>query len=152
MLTQQDCLDALAAGKTLTNGQTYVHLDEFGSQIISGHIRKSHRPYTFDSPQYWHVYVPHKPESLDLSTYFVIALAFVLGLSMYFYNAYITSEARCESLQKAHAELWLEYDADHRQLELYQTTEAQLKDLGASTEQARAIIKAAEVHNVNPKF
>lgn len=152
MLNQQDCLDALAAGKTLTNGQTYVHLDKFGSQVLSGHIPTHRQHYTFDSPQYWHVYVPHKPENTNLSIYFVIALAFILGLTVYFYNAYISSEAQCESLQKAHAELWQEYDADHQQLELYQATEAQLKDLGASTSQARAIIKAAEVHNVNPKY
>lgn len=152
MKTQQECLDALAAGKTLTNGQTYVHLDKFGSQILSGHIPANRQHYTFDSPQYWHVYIPHKPENRNLSTYFVIALAFVLGLSVYFYNAYISSEAQCESLQKAHTKLWSEHNILTKKLKKYEADEKYILKLpGANKEKAQEIIKASGILNVSPK-
>ena len=157
MLTQQDCLNALANGKTLTNGQAYVHLNKAGNQVLSGYIpKKTRQHYSFDSPEYWHVYIPKKTKNLTTIMYFIIVFATMLNLGVYFYETPTASipqyRTKYVELQKAYNQLSLEHTSAKQQLEVYQITETQLKDLGASTSQAREIIKAAEVYNINPKF
>jgi hypothetical protein len=45
-----------------------------------------------------------------------------------------------------------EIDALNKELESYRTTEEALQTLGASPQQAKDTIKAAEAYNLNPKY
>ena len=69
MKTQEDCLNALASGKKLTNGSCVVHLDAYGYQVHTGRVGKNHSngsPYTFDSPKYWSIYEEPKVETSSI--------------------------------------------------------------------------------------
>lgn len=151
MTSQAECLEALAAGKTLTNGRTFVHLDKYGAQVHTGYKSSHTGDYTFDSPQYWHIF--EGPTFRSSNTLFWVSVLLFLSLcvNLFLYTGFDTLSIEHDELQQRHAELYIEYAADHEQLESYQITQQQLEDLGASPEQAHAIIQAASLYDIDPK-
>lgn len=148
MNTQFECLDALAQGHTLTNGVTFVYLDKLGYQIIV-HPNDNHpQAYTFDAPDYWTI-VP-KPATPDINTSYLI-LFFIFLIPIVIAFMYITYNNETTQLQNAYNQLLHDNNDLTTELNSYHATEQELIELGASSSQAKDIIKSSELYDIDPK-
>lgn len=146
MHSRKMCLEALAAGYTLTNNNVYISLDKYGAQIIKG-ILNHHHPesYTFDDPQNWHIVITKKPIEIPYTLLAVL-------LTLVFAVAYLDQlKALTTNLQYENKLLKSQVNCTATSLEAYQLLESDIIALGATPELARTTIQAAELYNLNPK-
>jgi hypothetical protein len=150
MKTTEDCLNALIAGHTLVNvtgGR--VWLDKFGMQCAEGMgKRRNGKLYSFSNPDMWQIEVKDSEHMLWWRPLILILIAFSLMLNYKLYKE--AQEVHIVQPQSA-TKLLENYNISQDKLKDYQATEQWLMELGASSEDARETIKAAEAYRLSPK-